>query len=114
MIANPINLVVANLLDIEFLEFALWMALPSLTSVIISFLGLWLYFRKSIPLSFTMPEAVITPARHSALVVSSVVVIVLTLIGFFTEPLTGLPTSMAAVSAPRCLQRFTPIAPVKE
>lgn len=103
VIANPINLVVAKLLKIEFVEFALWMALPAAASVAVSYAGLWLYFRKSIPSSFTLPESAFAPRGDTRMEAACAAIVGLTLVGFFSEPLTGLPpwltASVGAVAA---------------
>lgn len=103
VIANPINLVVASLLDIGFVEFAVWMALPAAVSVAVSFAGLWLYFRSRIPPSFAvaLPERAGGPLSGAqklcALAVS------LTLVGFFAEPVTGVPTWVVALAGAAAL-----------
>ncbi len=103
VIANPINLVVANLLGIGFVEFAAWMALPAAVSIVVSFVGLWLYFRNRIPQRFAvaMPEKVrggLGPVQ-----VSCALAVSLTLLGFFTEPVTGVPTWLVAVAGAAAL-----------
>jgi arsenical pump membrane protein len=97
VIANPINLVVAGVLGISFGEFAWWMTLPALGSMAVSFAGLWLYFRKSIPRDFVFVArpAAATCSRRALQAVCAVVVL-LTLGGFFTENLTGAPPFLVA------------------
>lgn len=97
VIANPINLVVANLLGIGFLEFALWMVLPSLASILVSFAGLWVCFRHSIPKSFqlpSLPENLNSKRRLQAL---CAMIIAATMLGFFMEAITGIPTWCVAL-----------------
>lgn len=89
VISNPINIVVSQLFGISFLEYAKWMALPGLASIIISYLGLLFIFRKDIPKNFTAPsekDAVIFNRKMKV----AVLILLVTLISFFFEPLTGL------------------------
>jgi len=98
VIANPINLVVASLLDISFLEFARGMALPGLASILFSFAGLWLYFRNDIPRQFALPLAAAPPSRQKKLQLFCALTVALALLGFFTESLTGIPTHVVALA----------------
>ena len=97
-ISNPINIVVANLFGIGFLEYARWMVLPAVASIIVSYLGLRFVFRRVIPPTFEpLPPFV---ARNDARLRACSVVLGLTLLGFFTESWTGIPTwSVALVGA---------------
>lgn len=103
VIANPINLVVASLLGIGFVEFAAWMALPAAVSIVVSFVGLWLYFRASIPRTFPVaaPEAV--NSRPGLVQVLCALAVALTLVGFFSEPVTGIPTWLVALAGAAAL-----------
>lgn len=98
VIANPINLVVSNLLGIGFVEFAAWMALPAAVSVGVSFAGVWWYFRKQIPREFAvaLPEDRESRPGPEQLLCATVVAVIL--LGFFTEPVTGIPTWLAALA----------------
>jgi arsenical pump membrane protein len=99
VIANPINLVVAGVLGISFAEFAWWMAMPALASMVFSFAGLWLYFRKSIPRDFVFVARREDAVRgRAALQVICALVVLLTVCGFFTEKLTGAPPVVVAVA----------------
>lgn len=91
VISNPINIVVSSIFHISFAEYAKWMFLPSLASIVVSFAGLWLVFRKDIPARF---EGGVPPAlpRNRRLLVLSTAVLAATLAGFFTNGLTGIPT----------------------
>lgn len=99
VIANPINLVVAGLLDISFLEFAAWMALPALASMVVSFYGLKLFFREDLPRTLAADPAPRPdqgrPSR--ALQLFCVFTLALTLCGFFAEKAIGAPTVLVAV-----------------
>lgn len=99
VIANPINLVVASLLQISFAEFAAGMALPALASVVVSFTGLWLYFRHDIPRDFVpVPREPPTRPPMRALQVCCALAVLLTLCGFFLEEQTGAPTWLVAAA----------------
>jgi arsenical pump membrane protein len=94
--SNPINIVVASLFHISFAEYARWMFLPALSSILVTFLGLFLFFRGSIPRSYRtdLPE----PKRRGdrRMLPACIVVLAATLIGFFTQGLTGFPTWLVA------------------
>lgn len=98
VIANPINLVVANLLEIGFVEFAAWMVLPAAVSIVVSFAGLWLCFRAWIPRDFAhaMPEK--GQSGLEPVQVACALAVTLTLLGFFAEPVTGVLTWQVAVA----------------
>lgn len=98
VIANPINLVVAGLMNIGFVEFAVWMALPAVVSILISFAGIWFFFRRSIPSGF-VPGAQARQADDGKFArISCAIIVALTLVGFFTETITGIPTWMVALA----------------
>ena len=94
--SNPINIVVASLFHISFAEYALWMFLPAVASIVVTFGGLRLFFRRSIPRAYRVPLAPTRPARDRRLLALCVVVLAATLIGFFTQTLTGFPTWLVA------------------
>lgn len=48
VISNPINVVAASVFDISFVEYSLWMFLPAVSSMLISWWGLLFVFRKSL------------------------------------------------------------------
>ena len=91
VISNPINLVVSSVFGIRFMEYARWMALPALISIVASFLGLALFFRRSIPASYRVPPPPVVAGRRRWFLFVCVGVLALTLVGFFTEEWTGLP-----------------------
>jgi len=99
VIANPINLVVSNLLGIGFAEFAEWMALPAAVSIGVSFAGLWLVFRSRIPRQFAvaMPES--RRVELSPVQMLCALAVSLTLLGFFAESVTGVPTWLVALAS---------------
>ncbi|HUH13244.1 MAG TPA: ArsB/NhaD family transporter [Longimicrobiales bacterium] len=96
VISNPINIIVADWFGIGFLHYAAWMALPALASVVVSYFGLRIFFRDAIPGRYRVPDEAARP-RPTRFRRATAVVLGLTLAGFFTEPLTGLPTVYVAV-----------------
>jgi arsenical pump membrane protein len=52
VISNPINIIVSSIFDIGFFEYACWMVIPAVVSMAVSYLGLKVVFRKSIPTSY--------------------------------------------------------------
>jgi len=100
VISNPINIVVSSWFGIGFVEYALWMSLPAMVSMIVTYFGLLLFFRRSIPTSYRMPEHFKSKVENTGFMVASAGVLLLTLAGFFTEQLTGIPTGyVAAIGA---------------
>lgn len=95
--SNPINIVVASMFHISFLDYAAWMFLPALASIVVSFAGLRLVFRGSVPDSFTWKAGPDRVHARRPLVVCSLVLGV-TLVGLFTESLTGFPTWLVALA----------------
>ena len=93
--SNPINIVVASLFHISFLEYARWMFFPAMASILVTFAGLAIVFRKSVPRSYICPPTVAVTQNRVQLALSSLVLCA-TLIGFFTESLTGIPTWLVA------------------
>lgn len=103
VIANPINLVVSNLLGIGFVEFAGWMALPAAVSIGVSFAGLWLYFRTRIPHEFAIAMPEDRQSRLDSVQTLCALAMSLTLLGFFAEPLIGVPTWLVALAGAAAL-----------
>ncbi len=93
--SNPINIVVSEWFGIGFMEYARWMALPALTSVVVSYVGLRLFFRRAIPVHFS-PVGVKPSVGRPAFLIASGVILLLTLAGFFSEMLTGIPAAYIA------------------
>lgn len=96
VISNPINIVVSSLFHISFVEYATWMMLPALASVLVSFAGLAFVFRKHIPATFDWSPALKPRVRDRRLLWLCALILSMTLIGFFTESLTGIPTWLVA------------------
>jgi arsenical pump membrane protein len=97
LISNPINLVVADMFGTGFAEYAVWMAAPAIASMVITFLGLRWFFRKAIPSSFTMPQKVDGLAGGRPFTAVAALTLGATLLGFFTERLTGVDTAYVAI-----------------
>jgi arsenical pump membrane protein len=79
------------------------MALPAAVSIGVSFAGLWLVFRAQIPREFA---AALPENRHGGretLQVLCGLAVVLTLLGFFAEPFTGVPTWLVALAGAAAL-----------
>ena len=98
VISNPINIIVASIFGIGFVEYAAWMLLPAIVSIVTSFLGLRYFFRRAIPASYRLPargSLPLTPKSFTFMVVIGVVLL-LTLLGLFTEQWTGLPAWLVA------------------
>ncbi|MDH3592915.1 MAG: SLC13 family permease, partial [Planctomycetota bacterium] len=96
VISNPINLVVSSWFDIGFAEYARWMVLPAVTSMVVTYIGIRIYFRRSIPARYRVPEAVAAAIPRTPFMYICVAALALTLAGFFTERVTGLATAFVA------------------
>jgi arsenical pump membrane protein len=94
--SNPINIVVASLFKISFSEYARWMFAPALASILVTFAGLKVYFRRAIPASYAIPPPRPRGFLDRRRLVSCIVVLSATLIGFFTQGWTGIPTWLVA------------------
>jgi arsenical pump membrane protein len=94
--SNPINIVVASLFHISFADYARWMFLPALASILVTFLGLFLVFRKSIPRRYRTDGSQPRRRGDRRMLGVCVVVLVATLAGFFSQGWTGFPTWLVA------------------
>lgn len=95
--SNPINVVVGDWFNIGFAEYARWMIAPSLASVLVSYLGLRWFFRRDIPRQCRRPNPAAPSGRPVFLAVGCAI-IGLTLLGFWTEGVTGAPTAYVAAA----------------
>lgn len=95
--SNPINIVVSRWFNIGFLEYARWMVLPAVVSMVVSYWGLRLFFRGVIPVVCGRPPAV-PPIERSRFLVASGGILLLVLVGFCTEELTQIPTAYVAAA----------------
>jgi arsenical pump membrane protein len=113
LISNPINIVVANLFSISFAEYARWMVLPAIASMLVTYLGLRIYFRRDLPKSYTLDRLVTREAPTEAQIKSQRVmaaVLGLTLIAFFVANWIGLPFwKIAALAACIALVATAPL-----
>lgn len=96
VISNPINIVVASLFHISFAEYARWMFLPALASIVVSFAGLRLVFRGSIPEKFDWSPTLARRPKNRRVLALCGAVLAATLVGFFTDSITGIPTWLVA------------------
>jgi arsenical pump membrane protein len=71
------------------------MMLPAATSIAVSYVGLRISFRRTIPADFRRVQPVPQIERPRFLVASAGILL-LTLAGFFSEPITGIPTAYVA------------------
>src|SRR3954468_8740773 len=103
MISNPINIVVANLFSISFAEYAKWMILPAIASMLVTYAGLRLFFRRELPKAYALDRVVrgevTTPAQAKSQRVMGII-LCLTLLAFFAANWIGLPFwKIAALAA---------------
>ena len=103
VISNPINIIAASYFDIPFLNYFFWMAIPALLSMLVTWMGLMVVFRRElrakpefiVDASFEMEGDGASGVAHQW-VVGVLLFIVLT---FFTlEQITGFPIWIVAVS----------------
>ena len=98
VISNPINLIVASWFDIGFAEYAAWMIGPALVSIVVTYVGMRIFFRSSIPTTYRIPQGEPARTERSPFNAACLAVLGLTLLGFFTEEWTGFPTVWVAAS----------------
>lgn len=98
IISNPINIIVGSFFGIGFTQYAAWMFLPALVSILVSYVGLRIAFRRQLPRRFVLPPDIgrIDPPSPMSLV--SLAVLALTLIGFFLQGITGVPIAVVAAA----------------
>lgn len=95
--SNPINVVVGDWFHIGFAEYARWMMIPALSSMIVSYLGLRWFFRHDLPRHCRRPGPMPPVPRPWFLALGGLIT-GLTLLGFWTEKLTGVPTAYVAAA----------------
>lgn len=98
VISNPINIIVTSFFEISFLDYAVWMFLPAVASIVISYTGLRIAFRGSIPQHYRIPENHAKPGTASPMALVSAGVLAITLAGFFLHGLTGVPIAVVAAA----------------
>jgi arsenical pump membrane protein len=100
IISNPINIIVSGWFGIEFVEYAVWMVIPAVVSMVVTYYGIRIFFRRSIPKKCREEPQIEVKTASSGFMITAGVVLVLTLLGFFSEGLTGIPAGyVAAVAA---------------
>ncbi len=96
VISNPINIIVSSFFDITFAEYAAWMVLPAIASMVVSFVGLRIFFRKDLPRTYNVPQHDGSKIGDPRLIPICTIVLSLTLLGFFTGSFTGIPIWLVA------------------
>ena len=96
VISNPINIIVSSFFDITFAEYAAWMVLPAIASMVVSFVGLRIFFRKDLPRRYAVPQHDGRNIGDPRLIPICAIVLSLTLLGFFTGSFTGIPVWLVA------------------
>jgi arsenical pump membrane protein len=96
VISNPINIVVSGWFGIRFGEYAAWMMVPALVSMVVTFIGLRLVFRGVLPRTCRAPRSHLGRRVDPRLTRICAVVLCATLAGLFSESWTGLPTWLVA------------------
>ena len=103
VISNPINIIAASYFNIPFLSYFFWMAIPALLSMVVTWIGLMIVFRRElsakpkfiVDAKFEMEGDETAGVVHQW-VVGGLLFVVLT---FFTlEQITGFPIWIVAVS----------------
>lgn len=103
VISNPINIIAASYFDIPFLSYFAWMAIPAILSMLVTWGGLLIVFRRRLA---SKPEFIVddtfkleaerAPAVRHQWVVGGMLLVVLTF--FSLEQVTGFPVWFVAVS----------------
>jgi arsenical pump membrane protein len=99
IISNPINMIVSGWFGIGFTEYAVWMVIPAVVSMIVTYYGMRILFRQWIPEKCRAePQSEVKIASPGFMIISGTVLL-LTLFGFFSEGLTGIPAGYVAAAA---------------
>ncbi len=99
VISNPINIIVASIFGIAFLDYALWMFIPAVVSILVTYFGLRFVFRREIPARYNVPENGSHEVQHRGFLIVSAIVLVLTLIGLFAGQLINVSVWFVAATA---------------
>lgn len=105
VISNPINIIVTSFFEIGFLDYALWMFLPAVASIVVSYAGLRVAFRGRIPARYRMPAYRDSPPL-SPMGIASSCILGMTLVGFFAQGITGVPIAVVAAAGALILMAF--------
>jgi arsenical pump membrane protein len=98
VISNPINIIVSRWFDIGFIEYAKWMMIPAVMSMVVTYFGMRLFFRRSIPSKCRTEPKTKVKIENRGFLFTCGFVLLLTLFGFFTEQWTGIPVAFIAVA----------------
>lgn len=100
VISNPINIVAAGFFDIDFIDYSLWMMLPAVVSMAVSWCGLRIAFRRDMPRYCARPDgpAALPDSADRSLIRATALILALTLFGFLAERMIGLPTWIVAAA----------------
>lgn len=98
VISNPINIIVSRWFDIGFIEYAKWMMLPAVMSMVVTYYGLRFFFRRSIPKKCRFEPKTKIKIENRGFLFTCGSVLLLTLFGFFTEQWTGIPVAFIAAA----------------
>jgi arsenical pump membrane protein len=99
IISNPINIIVSGWFGIGFAEYAVWMIIPAVVSMVVTYYGMRIFFRRMIPERCQkQPKSEIKTASPGFMFLSGTVLL-FTLIGFFSESMTGIPAGFIAAAA---------------
>jgi arsenical pump membrane protein len=103
MISNPINIVVASLFSMSFAEYAHYMLLPALASMVVTYLGLRFFFRRELPNTYDLKRLAAAESQTAEQIKSQRIigsVLVLALVAFFCANWLVIPFwKIAALSA---------------
>jgi arsenical pump membrane protein len=98
VISNPINIIVSSVFGIGFLEYARWMMLPAVVSMVVSYVGLRIVFRRAIPATFRPLDPDGARLRDPVMAKLCGVVLAITLLGFFADSLIRIPIWAVALT----------------
>ncbi len=99
IISNPINIIVSGWFGIGFAEYAVWMIVPAMVSMVVTYYGMRIFFRRSIPEKCRKRPQSEVKTASSVFMITSGLVLLFTLLGFFAEGLTGIPAGYVAAAA---------------
>jgi arsenical pump membrane protein len=96
IISNPINIIVSGWFGIGFVEYAVWMIFPAVISMIVTYYGMRFFFRRSIPAKCRVQAQSVILTASPTFLITSGIVLLFTLLGFFSEGLTKIPAGYIA------------------